>query len=464
MSNIFVFDVGKTHIKCQLLDDAGVSVFSRSMDNRVLSTQEYPCADTQGIWQWLLATLGEAAARCCIDVISISTHGATAALINRNEADCALVLPVLDYEYAGVACVNDDYDALRPNFSETYSPALPAGLNLGRQLYWQQSQFSERFAQVSDILLYPQYWAWCLTGQLCSEVSSLGCHTDLWSPGQADFSSLVSRQHWRALFPSIKPAWDTLGLVKPVLRKQLGLTDSCCVTVGVHDSNASFLRYKRAQKEKAFTVISTGTWSIVMASGVSLDNLDARRDTLANVDVYGEAVACARFMGGREYEAVCLLSHAALDEPFTQKHLQILIDSKVIAVPDFSGGSGPFAGAEGCLKGDVPEGCGAALASLYCALMLDYQLDLLAAQGDIFIEGAFLKNALLCAVLAQLRINQTVYLSADDTGTVKGCAYLADWSGEGEALNSRSCVSTSLLGLDDYKNYWRHHAQKEMNN
>lgn len=35
--------------------------------------------------------------------------------------------------------------------------------------------------------MYPQYWALRLTGIAANEVTSLGCHTDLWNPWTADF-------------------------------------------------------------------------------------------------------------------------------------------------------------------------------------------------------------------------------------------------------------------------------------
>ena len=40
---------------------------------------------------------------------------------------------------------------------------------------------------------YPQYWAFRLTGVAATEVTSLGCHTDLWNPRAGAFSSLVER-------------------------------------------------------------------------------------------------------------------------------------------------------------------------------------------------------------------------------------------------------------------------------
>src|SRR5690606_24546838 len=108
-------------------------------------------------------------------------------------------------------CCASEYAAIRPPFGETLSPRLPNGLNLGAQLFWQGQRFPEQFAQITHILTYPQYWAWRLTGIAASEVTSLGCHTDLWVPERGQFSSLVDHQRWTALFPPIRPAASVLG-------------------------------------------------------------------------------------------------------------------------------------------------------------------------------------------------------------------------------------------------------------
>ena len=42
-----------------------------------------------------------------------------------------------------------DYDAARPPFAETLSPRLPAGLNLGAQIFWQARAFPEAFARAT---------------------------------------------------------------------------------------------------------------------------------------------------------------------------------------------------------------------------------------------------------------------------------------------------------------------------
>lgn len=467
--NCAVLDIGKTNVKLHLIGPAGESLMQLSRPNAVINAEPYPHADVEGIWAWLMASLREFAS-LGVGSISITTHGATAALIDEGASDegvpdeCALALPVLDYEFTGVEDCNDAYQSLRPPFSQSFSPALPAGLNLGRQLFWQAQQFPDLFAKASHILMYPQYWAWRLSGKLCSEVSSLGCHTDLWCPEQSDFSTLVEAMQWRNLFPAIKPAWQCLGVLKPEVAELCGLPNSVKVFAGVHDSNASFLRYKQEKNSQPFTVISTGTWTILMSSGVSLNTLNAEKDMLANVDVEAKPVACARFMGGREYDIICAKFNGRGEFEIDVALLQVLIDQKVMALPDFSGGSGPFGGSESAFLNASDEliktnGFGAALATLYCAMMMDYQLDMLGAKGDIYIEGAFLQNPLMCAVLASLRQNQTTYLSADSTGTVQGCTELTRWGQGRNALKLERAQEVAFENLNVYRTAWREQVE-----
>ncbi len=78
------------------------------------------------------------------DAISITTHGASAALLS---ADGKLAMPVLDYEHEYPQEIQDAYTALRPSFEETYSPRQSMGLNVGAQLHYQKTAFTEEFAE-----------------------------------------------------------------------------------------------------------------------------------------------------------------------------------------------------------------------------------------------------------------------------------------------------------------------------
>ncbi|MFY1005243.1 hypothetical protein ACNF5F_27930, partial [Escherichia coli] len=60
-----------------------------------------------------------------------------------------------------------------------------------------------------------QYWAWFLTGNALSEVTSLGCHSDLWCPQEADFSPMARRLGWAERFAPLARAGDTVGTLRP---------------------------------------------------------------------------------------------------------------------------------------------------------------------------------------------------------------------------------------------------------
>ena len=53
----------------------------------------------------------------------------------------------------------------------------------------------------------------------------LGCHTDLWRPANRDFSTLVSRMGWTALFPPIRHAWQALGTIREDVATRTGLPE-----------------------------------------------------------------------------------------------------------------------------------------------------------------------------------------------------------------------------------------------
>ncbi len=264
----------------------------------------------------------------------MTTHGAAAALL---DAAGNLTLPVLDYEFAGPDELAAEYDEIRPGFAESFTPRLPAGLNLGAQLFWQHRRFPEAFAKTTAIVTYPQYWSFLLSGVVSSEITSLGCHTDLWNFQTDLYSSLVANAGWLDKMPAVRRAGDVLGLVRPEVAKTLGIHKPVPVHCGIHDSNASLLPHL-IERQPPFAVVSTGTWVIVCAPGAELAGLDPARDCLANIDAFGRPVASARFMGGREF------SQLIEGEPQlpTDDELRRVLGERLFLLPAVVEGSGPF--------------------------------------------------------------------------------------------------------------------------
>ena len=451
---IALLDIGKTNLKICLLaleDGRQLAVFKRA--NQVLDLPPYPQLDIEGIWQWFKQTIKAQAQSYSIQKLACTTHGATAVCMGGE----SIALPVLDYESELYSSTEQSYNQLRPAYAKSLSPALGAGLNLGRQLHWQARQYPEDFAKVEHILLYPQYWGWRMSGVMGSEVTSLGCHTDLWYPQTHEFSSLVDNMGWSSLFPPLLETGAVLGPVLPTLAEELGLPLDCKVINGNHDSNASLVPYLKANKVPC-TVISTGTWVVIAALGAPLDTLQEQCDMLANVNAFGEAVPCIRFMGGREWQ------HLATATAAVEADLQTVMTLGVQALPTFSQQGGPFNGPShkhpGKFIGPIDQLNDAqrtALASLYCAFVTHYCLDLVQGteRGDIYIEGSFAANALYLSVLAQLNPQQALFASEDSTGTTLGTALSISQCKWSIALpQQRRSVFNTRLDVGEYYRQW----------
>ena len=447
-----VIDIGKTNVKIHALNEFDNHIISFNKKNKVVKDVLYDRVDVDGIWAWILKTIHTCASDFKISALVVTAHGATAALVNHSSSDNGLVLPIMDYEWSGLDSINSEYEKNRPAFNETFSPNLPTGLNLGRQLFWQQKYFSEEFNKSEALLMYPQYWSWLLTGKLTSEISSIGCHTDLWEPITKKFSNLVNSQNWNNLFPPFTKAWDVLGTVSDEIADITGLDKSCEVFTGVHDSNASYLRFMLSRQDDDFCIVSTGTWVVCMSSQESLECLDSSKDMLANINVEGRPVPCIRFMGGREYEEICRITGVENNHKVTEDDINQIINDQVMALPSFSQGNGPFGSYKPEIIGTPKNGAG--LATIYCALMISFCLYELEAKGDVIIVGSFLKNPLLCQMVAQLCDDKDVYVSNDEAGTVKGAVHLTNWSKK-VSLSLKKCESSNINNLKLYKSLWQ---------
>ncbi|WP_415921655.1 FGGY-family carbohydrate kinase [Tateyamaria sp. SN6-1] len=418
--HIAVIDIGKTNAKLVLVDAADLSeieVITRP--NTVLPGPPWPHFDVEAHWQFLLHGLRRFQHSHGIDAISITTHGACAALL---DAEGMLAAPILDYEHAGPDDLAREYDTLRPAFAETGSPRLTGGLNVGAQLHWQFAQDPTLHARTHRIVTYPQFWGARLTGVAATDVTSLGCHTDLWDPAKAAFSTLVDSLDIRdKMAPRHVPS-DILGPILPEIAGLTRIPESTPVHCGIHDSNASLLPYLHSL-QTPFSVVSTGTWIITMSIGGTTPALDPARDTLINVTADGTPAPSARFMGGREHDiatggAHVIPSAADIDAVFAD---QVMLMPAV--VPD----TGPFKGRTAHWVGDEPpmgSGQRTAAVAFYLGLVTAECLTSIGHEGVIVVEGPLAANTLFLDMLS-VAMSADVYRSASVTGTSAGAARLA---------------------------------------
>jgi sugar (pentulose or hexulose) kinase len=421
MDAITILDIGKTNLKLMLVAGGRV-IEQRHRHNEPCPAPPYLHLANDQIRDWALGELAELSRRAAITDIVPVAHGASVAIIDQHD----LVLAMLDYQQE-IAEFDPEYEKLARDFAATGSPRLPCGQNPGRQLFWLQRKFPDVFARATAVVGYAQYWSFLLSGVAASELTALGNHSDLWRPRAGDFSRLVDEAGWRRLMPPLRKASDVLGPIRPEIAVRTGLPPQCRIRCGIHDSNAAFLRW-RMRLEEPFTVVSTGTWIVLLAAGGSLPEAGERLDCLGTVDALGNLVAGARFMGGREHE---IIKGDAADEPERPaERLAALAANPCFALPAFSDQGGPFAGTRGRFVdangNDAIPWRRATLAALYCALMTDLMLDVLGADGPILVEGPFAANQTYVTVLAALRPRNHVRASLDSFGTSLGAAMLAD--------------------------------------
>ncbi len=448
MKIIAVIDIGKTNAKVALVDlDRFEEIAVRKTANGVSGDGLYPHFDVERLWRFIAESLAALHAETPIDAISVTTHGATAVLLDANGD---LALPLLDYEFTGPDTLSADYDTVRPPFAETGAARLPMGLNIGAQIYWQEQTYPEHFARVATILTYAQYWSYRLSGVLANELTSLGCHTDLWNPYTGDFSTMVDERGWRPLFAPVRRASDLLGGLTAQAAADTGLPEGLPVFCGIHDSNSSLLPHVLT-RPAPFSVVSTGTWVVIMAMGARKVALDEARDTLINVNALGDPVPSARFMGGRAFSILMK------DQPVTPsvEAEAAVVDRLWMLLPSLPEGSGPFPQSSArwtCDEASLAPEERLVVVSFHLALMTATCLDLIGAEGEIVVEGPFAGNPAYLRMLAAATGRPVLIGSQSATGTSLGAACLAD--------GSRAQVQTSLfsdetsVGYQAYAEKW----------
>lgn len=452
-----VIDLGKTLSKVSLWDLDGHMLDRQVRPNIPLEIDGSRRLDAHDIGTWLVETLSQYANHPITTIIPVGHGAGVAALVGGK-----LAFPPLDYEQAIPDAVMAEYRRQRDPFAQTGSPALPDGLNFGSQLWWLDRLHPELMARAT-LLPWAQYWAWFLTGNPVSEVTSLGCHSDLWSPQAADFSPMAHRLGWAARFAPVVRAGDTVGTLLPEIAKATGLSESVHVLAGLHDSNAALLAARGFAEiaDNEATVLSTGTWFIGMrlpATPVDTASLPEARDCLVNIDVHGRPVPSARFMGGREIETLIEIDTRRVDikpdQPALLAAVPAVLRAQRLILPTLMRGFGPYPdSAFGWINRPEDWYERRAAACLYAALVADTSLDLIGSSGRLLVEGRFAEAEVFVRALASLRPDMAVYTANAHNDVSFGALRLIDpgLKPQGELVR----VEPLDADLDTYRNRWK---------
>ena len=405
-----VLDIGKTNVKLTFVDSINnktIKFFKTKQKN--IYRHGIKILNSNSIFEWALKKITYIGRKHNLDKFVCTAHGTSIALISYDDKE---LLACTDYEYKFDKLFNN-YKKIAPKFSESFSPFLENGLNIGQQIYYLYKRKQKLIKETKYILNYPQYIVWKLTSGFSSEISYVGCHTHLWDFKRNKLSSFVKKIKLEKKFTQIRKAWDTIG------RKQIGKSNLKIIN-GIHDSNASYLYFKNSDI-KNFTLVSTGTWYIIFNQKTPLKSLNPSLDMLANIDVFGKPVPTMRFMGGREYDhlmGVFKISNKT-------RAIKNFSFHDYLIYPSYASGGGfsinkiNIGFYEGLNKGQIYY-----LICLYISFVINFCLNQMKSSNTIILDGPITKNITIMKILSSLRKKQIVLKNKREIGTTLGATNL----------------------------------------
>lgn len=295
---IAVFDVGKTNKKLFLFDQNYKIVFERTA--RFLETHDEDgeaCENLDSLRLSVFDSLREIFKHKEFDLkaVNFSTYGASFVYVDE---DGKPLTPLYNYlkpypPELGRQFYKNHGDEARFAL-ETASPVL-GNLNSGLQLYRLKYQQPEVFKRIKYALHLPQYMSYLISGQMVSDLTSIGCHTALWDFGKNNYHSWLMDEGILPKMAPLHPADDVLPAEFPGNTYKVG--------VGLHDSSAALIPYL-VSFNMPFVLISTGTWSISLnpfnQTPLTADELT--HDCLNYLQYKGSPVKASRLFTGYEYE------------------------------------------------------------------------------------------------------------------------------------------------------------------
>ena len=404
---IAVFDIGKTNKKVFLWDTSFEIVFEKQQTFPEIEDEDgFACEDLGALQQWIVTSFTEICQMPKFELIGLnfSAYGASFVYVNRAGDPVA---PLYNYlkpiskpfpymEFGGEA-----------EFARRTASPILGNLNSGLQVY--ESMHRSFWSEVFKALHFPNYLASLFTGQLVSEITSIGCHTALW-----DFD--LGQYH-----PWVLKIQDKLA---PMGTSPYIEIDGINYGLGLHDSSAALVPYLRSVEED-FVLLSTGTWCIAMhpfnESPLTADEL--ANDVLCYLQPNGKPVKASRLFGGHFHEEQV----ARMEAHFGGSFRDCRFSERVFELKPLASTVYECAFAARNLA-DFPD-----LTSAYDQFMVDlvgqqlYSLNLLlkdAPVKQLLVDGGFSKNEWYMRLLANALPDVAVYAAEVAQASALGAALM----------------------------------------
>ncbi len=412
---VLIFDIGKTNKKVFVFDANYRIIYEKAtVLPETVDEDGFACENIELLTQWFLSEFKAIIKNPIFDIkaVNFSAYGASFVLIGKDGLPCA---PLYNYlkplEEKIKKLFYDEYGGVSHLTCETASPVL-GNLNSGMQLFQLKKLKPKIFKKIRCALHLPQYFAYLLTQEFYSDITSIGCHTHLWNFDRYKYSSWVFEESIDKILAPLVETSDTHEIYVGEKKLKIG--------VGLHDSSAALIPYLIKFKKAPFILISTGTWCISFNpfNNSVLTKYELENDCLCYLSYIGNSVKAARYFGGNEHE----------------QKVKILIEKYGVSADAYQSIKFDTQIVDKLKSGKKAENFEAA----YHALMIEIvekqviSTNLVLQNSpveQIFVDGGFSKNDIYMRLLAQSFPKLKIYRAEVSEATALGAALSVE-SGE----------------------------------
>lgn len=293
---IAIFDIGKTNKKLFLFNENYEIVLEKSTQfDEITDEDGDACEDVKLLSKWVIETFDKVLQNPDFEVkaLNFSTYGASFVHLN---AEGKVIAPLYSYlkPYSEELKKQfyDNYGGEHIFTRKTASPVL-GNLNSGMVLYRLKYENPSLFAQIHHSLHLPQYISFLFTGKYFSDITSIGCHTNLWDFEQNTYHEWLEKE-------------GIIEKLAPINADNYSPTNELAIGTGLHDSSAALIPYLSTFKGQKFVLISTGTWCITLNpfNHTPLTDDELQQDCLIYMQYTGEPVKASRLFAGYEHEQI----------------------------------------------------------------------------------------------------------------------------------------------------------------
>lgn len=428
MNVVAIFDIGKTNKKVFLFNENYQIVWEKSVIlAETVDEDGFPCENIVELRNWIFFRLTEIKGlkEYVLKAINFSTYGAS--FVHVDENGNALT-PLYNY-------LKPFPKVLKKNFYKKYggeknfalltaSPVL-GNLNSGMQIIRLKDKDPNLFREVKYCLHLPQYLSSLITHQYFADITSIGCHTNLWDYSKMDYHEWITKEHIADKIPPIHYAEDTIKIA-----------DGTAVGVGLHDSSSAIIPYIINFTEP-FVLLSTGTWIISMNpfNEMPLTFEELENDCLCYLQYKGKPVKAARLFAGNEHDVQAKKIARHFKEPLGA-YKEVVYDKDIIAnlrAANFKNGSDEdkykILRESSFKKRNLSDFINYDIA--YHQLMLDIIAQQILSTElviynspvkKVFVDGGFSKNSIFMNLLAEAFPEMEVYAASMAQASALGAA------------------------------------------